>query len=51
MPWVSLLISLIPEVVRGIIDICKAQTAVHKAEEERKKAEADAKKAETIKAQ
>lgn len=46
MPWISFLITLIPEVVRGIVGICRDSYAAEKAKEERLKAEAEAKKSE-----
>lgn len=42
--WVSLLVGLIPEVVRGVIQIVRDSYAAKKAEEERKRAEAEARK-------
>jgi hypothetical protein len=49
--WASLLMTLIPELVRGVIGICRDKYAKEKAEEERKKAEAEAKEAEAQKPQ
>jgi len=46
MNWVTLVISLVPELVRGIISICKDNYAAKKAEAEAKKAEAERKKLE-----
>lgn len=48
MPWLPLIIGLIPEIVRGAISICKERIALERAEEERKKAEAEAKKHEHV---
>jgi hypothetical protein len=41
MNFITLLIALIPEVVRGVIGICRDKYAAQKAEDERKKAEAE----------
>lgn len=42
MPWLPFLFTLIPEVVRGIVGICRDKYAAQKAEEDRKKAEIEA---------
>lgn len=44
--WASLIIGLVPELVRGVISIVRDAYAAKKAEEERRKAEAEAKKRE-----
>lgn len=41
MPWPSVIISLIPEIVRGVISIIRDKIAAEKAEQERLKAEAE----------
>ncbi len=42
--WIPLLVSIIPEVVRGTFAVIRESYAARKAEEERKRAEAEARK-------
>ena len=41
MSWPTLILSLIPELVRGIISICRDKYAAEKAQAEAKKAEVE----------
>lgn len=41
MPWIPLLVTLIPELVRGVIAIVREHIAEQKAEAEARKAEAE----------